>query len=85
MDIYIDEDFIDENGVDLVLLIAHQMGHVIGLRHTDWYEQGEVEADHIENTPYTDSESVMNAVTCGKTRNGFTGGDITAIQGMIGL
>jgi hypothetical protein len=86
--VYLDEDFIVENGSDLCLLIAHQIGHVIGLRHTDWYEQGESQASPIADTPqypYTDPyPSFMNAVTCGKSWSGFTPDDIIAILHTLG-
>jgi hypothetical protein len=85
--LYLDEDFIVENSEDLVLLIAHQMGHIIGLRHTDWYEQGENEAWQITGTPEypaTDGSSMMNKVTCDKSWGGFSYYDQVAIHSILG-
>lgn len=53
--------------------IVHEMGHIFGLYHTD-QNQGYF----IEGTPYTDPNSVMNSYVL--PWNGFTNGDLSAVQ-----
>lgn len=54
----------------LRLLVAHELGHCIGFRHTNWQARGESTAIHISGTPSTDNSSIMNGGTCG---NGWSG------------
>lgn len=53
--------------------IVHEMGHVFGLYHSD-QKQG----TFIQGTPTTDPNSVMNSYVL--PWNGFTQGDIRAVQ-----
>ena len=78
----------------LIFLLAHECGHNIGLRHTDWNidtntdpyvsnleTAGGYGAINIPDTP--DANSVMNKATCGFTwGDGFTEGDEDAIYSM---
>jgi hypothetical protein len=56
----------------LTLLLAHELGHCIGLRHTNWQSSGESSAIHIPSTPVVDGPSVMNGGTCGVNWAGFS-------------
>src|SRR5690606_23382986 len=53
--------------------IVHEMGHIFGLYHTE-QRQG----IFIHGTPTTDANSVMNSYVL--PWNGFTTGDIRAVQ-----
>ncbi|MBL3657619.1 M57 family metalloprotease [Fulvivirga sediminis] len=53
--------------------IVHEMGHIFGLYHTD-----QTQGSFIEGTPSNDPNSVMNSYIL--PWNGFTKGDITAVQ-----
>ena len=53
--------------------IVHEMGHIFGLYHTD-QRQGVF----IQGTPTTDANSVMNSYVL--PWNGFTSGDVKAVQ-----
>lgn len=61
-------------------VMAHEFGHTIGLRHTNWQSQGEETAILIGNTPQTDASSVMNSHIGGIPWNGFSFWDIEAIR-----
>ncbi len=68
-----------------VLLIVHELGHNIGLRHTNWYSNDEATGIRIPGTPNTgsnpDPNSIMNANTCGNLpENGFSYYDEIAIR-----
>lgn len=69
-----------------VFLIAHELGHSIGLRHTNWYSNNEATGIRIPGTPNTgsnpDPNSIMNANTCGMPweNNGFSDYDEIAIR-----
>ncbi|MGJ1195586.1 M57 family metalloprotease [Sphingobacterium spiritivorum] len=77
----------------LILLIAHEFGHVIGLRHTNWAAKdeaqtnGSVGAYPIIGTvsifspdPNPDPSSVFNASNCGVPFVSFTEKDKVAIK-----
>ncbi|HJT75405.1 MAG TPA: M57 family metalloprotease, partial [Chitinophaga sp.] len=66
----------------LTFLLAHEIGHCIGLRHTNWQSAGESSAYPVAGTPSTDGSSVMNGSTCGNSWNGFSYYDQVAIQTM---
>lgn len=61
-------------------LIAHELGHCIGLRHTNWQSLGESAAIHIPGTPTSDNASVMNGASCGVGWDGFSIFDVSAIN-----
>jgi hypothetical protein len=67
------------NPSQLTLLVAHEIGHCIGLRHTNWESLGETAAIHINGTPTFDNVSVMNGSTCGNYWGGFSSNDGVAI------
>nr|WP_321357258.1 M57 family metalloprotease [uncultured Draconibacterium sp.] len=70
----------------LVFLLVHEMGHNIGLRHTNWSELGEsagsTGAIQIPGTPSNDANSVMTGYSCGFAWNGFSGFDRIALLTM---
>jgi hypothetical protein len=53
--------------------IVHEMGHIFGLYHTD-----QTQGVFISGTPTTDANSVMNSYVL--PWNGFTAGDVSAVQ-----
>ncbi|MBL6449413.1 hypothetical protein JMN32_24085 [Fulvivirga sp. 29W222] len=53
--------------------IVHEMGHIFGLYHTD-----QTQGYFINGTPSVDSNSVMNSYIL--PWNGFTSGDVSAVQ-----
>ncbi|ELR69018.1 hypothetical protein C900_05576 [Fulvivirga imtechensis AK7] len=53
--------------------IVHEMGHIFGLYHTD-----QTQGYFISGTPATDPNSVMNSYIL--PWNGFTAGDVAAVQ-----
>lgn len=91
IDGYVTGDFTDFLGT----LFAHEIGHCIGFRHTDWfdrsiscggnpvYEGGEttIGAEHIPGTPTgADPESFMLSCLGSDTNRPFTGADQTALD-----
>lgn len=63
--------------------MVHELGHCIGLRHTNWDIRGEtvgVGANLIPNTPSQDPNSVMNGGTANYSWNGFSVYDLVAIR-----
>lgn len=73
-------------------VVAHEIGHTIGFRHTNWINNGEptnatddvganVSAMHILGTPTgTDANSIMNGSTCGVAPTSLSAFDILAVQ-----
>ncbi|WP_166332786.1 zinc-dependent metalloprotease family protein [Sphingobacterium chungjuense] len=74
----------------LVFLVAHEMGHAFGVRHTNWRLLGEPQFEGSvgaytvpftdNSSPNPDPSSVFNGRTCGFYWNGFTAGDERAIS-----
>ncbi|WP_055446686.1 M57 family metalloprotease [Lacinutrix mariniflava] len=64
--------------------MVHELGHCIGLRHTNWDIRGEgitgVGANLIPGTPDQDPNSVMNGGTALSSWNGFSAFDIIALR-----
>ncbi|WP_337964764.1 M57 family metalloprotease [uncultured Flavobacterium sp.] len=63
--------------------MVHELGHCIGLRHTNWDIRGEgvgPGANLIPNTPSQDPNSVMNGGTANSSWNGFSVYDLVAIR-----
>lgn len=64
----------------LTYLIAHELGHNIGLRHTDWLTNGESGATTIDGTPESDNSSIMLAINNKNSWKGFSYYDKVALQ-----
>ena len=64
--------------------MAHELGHCIGFRHTNWDVSGEgsagVGANLIPGTPDQDPNSVMNGGTALFSWNGFSTFDVIALR-----
>ena len=69
--------------------MAHELGHTIGLRHTNWQtndctfppcQEGSEGAIQIAGTPATDNASVMNGSTASVSWSGFSTYDRIAVQ-----
>lgn len=57
-----------------VFLLMHELGHNLGLRHSDCRKNGEDTKDGmnlVPGTPESDEDSYMNSSTCGKSWNGI--------------
>ncbi|MVT09720.1 M57 family metalloprotease [Chitinophaga tropicalis] len=70
------------NALQLTQLLAHEMGHCIGLRHTNYLALFEPTPRPIPNSPTSDPFSVMNGNSCGKEWFGFPFFDQMAVQFM---
>lgn len=71
----------------LEFVATHEVGHTLGLRHTNWQALGESVAPYGANqlyqTPTTDANSVMNGASGGTYWIGFSPYDTIAIRQMF--
>lgn len=67
-----------------IFLMMHEIGHNLGLRHTNCAVNGEGDAGigmvKIPGTPDTDSNSYMNSATCGYSWKGMPEYDAVALK-----
>lgn len=65
-----------------VFLLMHEMGHNLGLRHTNGSGEGDagIGLNQIPGTPTSDPNSYMNSNTCGLYWNGFSQYDLIALR-----
>lgn len=65
-------------------VMAHELGHTIGLRHSNWQANGEQASPYgaiqVWQTDATDPSSIMNSCICGTEWAGFSAGDVTALD-----
>ena len=77
--------------VFIMSLMMHELGHNLGLRHTDCFMKGEGNGSYgmvkIPNTPEIDQVSYMNSNTCGLNWNGMPFYDAVALRnyGLLGV
>ncbi|WP_289042933.1 M57 family metalloprotease [uncultured Olleya sp.] len=67
------------NQINMQNIIAHELGHAIGLRHTDG-----VEGSQIPGTQISDPNSIMHGNIINKTNTNFTNDDILATNYLYG-
>ncbi|WP_339847988.1 M57 family metalloprotease [uncultured Dokdonia sp.] len=60
--------------------MAHELGHTIGFRHTNWANLNESTGITIPGTPNSDPSSVMNGRTASFSWNGFSNYDKIAAR-----
>lgn len=70
-------------------VLAHELGHTVGFRHTNWQSLGEcgtcdppIGAIQIAGTPATDANSVMNGATGGTPWSQFSAYDRVAVKAL---
>lgn len=85
-------DFNSNQNVSLntkIYNVVHELGHCIGLRHTNWESEGYYDQNGIligggtnliPNTPSQDPNSVMNSGTALYSWNGFSTYDVIAVN-----
>jgi hypothetical protein len=75
-------------------VLAHELGHTVGFRHTNWqyytcgsyiinepqYDTGVSGANLVSGTPSTDSQSLMNGCQAGRSYPGFSHYDSVAVM-----
>lgn len=75
-------DRLDDFGADIRRnTIIHELGHCVGLRHTDWQANRESGAVNIPGTSANDTGSIMWHTINGGTP--FTNGDLTAFTSLF--
>lgn len=76
------DDYLTEN--QKIFLIMHEMGHNLGLRHSDCASNGEgagnVGMIKIPNTPDKDNNSYMKSATCGYSWSSMPEYDAVALK-----
>ena len=61
-----------------IFLLMHEIGHNLGLRHSNCLTNGEILDEgvvHVPGTPFVDSDSYMLSSTCGYAWHGGSKGD----------
>lgn len=59
---------------------VHEIGHALGLRHTNWNTNDSYNATHIPRTPTSDPNSVMNGGTAFDSYSGLSSADENALR-----
>lgn len=82
--IHISQAFDNYSVAVMEKVLVHELGHTLGMRHSDWQSIGETVgsegATQVWQTDPTDPNSVMNHCVCGTEWGGFSAGDITAFN-----
>ncbi|AXG72441.1 dual-action HEIGH metallo-peptidase [Kordia sp. SMS9] len=75
-------DRVDDFGADIRRnVVIHELGHCVGLRHTNWQANRESSAVNIPGTSAFDAGSIMWSSANGGTP--FTNGDLTAFRALF--
>ncbi|MEO0640096.1 MAG: M57 family metalloprotease, partial [Bacteroidota bacterium] len=92
--IYLDEEALSPfdpfEGFNWRELITHELGHTVGLRHTNWHSVREAAnpngvPTHIPGTPTLDHSSIMNHhVGCQSGGRGLSTADKDALRALYG-